>query len=481
MTTRYQGTRAATLSSARRASARLRRNPLEETPRREVQHPNPILTFEGGAGTSTGGRYLVEAPGCRVLVDCGMFAGSASLRRRNWSPAPRELHAIDAVILTSADLEHCGFLPQLVAEGWAGPVFATHGTTALVPIALTDAAQLFAEEAAAANCGGWSKHTPALPPFRVDDAERAAALLRPVDFGAVEEFEGGSLEFGRGGRLLGSAWARLRIGDRTVVFGSRLGGANHPLLQPPDPRPDCDVLVLGPGRTLGDNIGHGAGRLAAAVHRAVKRGGSVLVPASAVGQTEVLLTMLRDLMDAQEIPQLPVHLDSPAGLSAVEAYQRAESERWPDIRTDGLGRIRLPELVSALSDQPSIVIAGPETAGPGRVLGHLARLLPDPRNAVLPAGYQVPGTRAAALASGVRQLKIRGRYVPVRAEITRLDGLGELADEPGVHDWALAGSPPDTTYVVEGEPEPSQALAKLLHAEGGWCAVVPADGERVLL
>jgi len=490
MPTADRGTRAAALTAARRASARYRTGARHGISPVTERRPVPSMTFAGGAGTSTGSRYLVAAGGDRVLVDCGMFAGPRALRRRNWSPVPPELHTIDAIVLTSPDLEHCGFLPQLVAEGWSGPVFATPGTAALVPIALTDAACLSAEEAAAAEIGGWTEHHPALPPFRLDDVGPAVELLRPVEFGTIERFGSFGVEFGSSGSYLGSAWVRLDAGGRTVVFSGTLGGANPPVLSPPEPRPGCDVLVLGAARARRADAGHEPGRFASAVHRAVKRGGTVLVPASAVGLTEVLLTMLRDLMDAREIPLLPVYLDSPTGLSSVAVHDRAVSEGRPGVRPDGLGGVRLPEhlleLRSAseatwLEERPSIIVAGPATAGAGRVLGHLATLLPDARNAVLLVGPQVPGTRAELMASRVRQVKIRGRYVPVRAEITEFGGFGKFADQAQVEAWATAGPPPETTYVVEGEPEPSRALAKSLHAERGWCAVVPDDGERVLL
>ncbi|MFG1648241.1 MBL fold metallo-hydrolase [Amycolatopsis sp. NPDC049252] len=418
----------------------------------------PTLTFLGGAGTPTGARYLVETPGARVLVGCGAFAGPADLTRRNWSPAPDALRALDAVVLTGADAAHGGFLPQLVAEGFTGPVFATPETAALLPMALAEAAAQFAEEETA----GWPGF-PAAPPFRPADADRAVALLQPVTETAFRDV---GLVFGRAGGQPGAAWAHLRAGDRSVLVTPPLGSATHP----PEPRPAAAVLVLPAAPVPGGATGHEAGRLAAVVHRAVHRGGSVLIPASAAGRAAEVLTLLRDLMDAREIPVLPVHVDNPVGLPAgvprlpedVAVHRRPEDTDW-------------------WADGPSIVLAGPETAGPGRVLDQLARLLPDARNAVVVAGPGAAGTRTAQLADGLRQVKIRGRYVPVHAEITRFADFGEYADEASVRAWATAGAPPETVFVVEGEPETALASAKALHAEAGWCAVVPADGERVLL
>lgn len=443
----------------------------------EAQRPTPVrhraypaLTFLGGAGTPTGARYLVETADARVLVGCGAFAGPADLARRNWSPIPDALRELDAIVLTAADPAHSGFLPQLVAEGFSGPVFATPGTAALLPIALSEAAAQFAEEEA----GDWPGF-PATPPFRPADVDPAVALLRLITPGAAIEFRDAGLVFGRAGGQPGAAWAQIRAAGGSVLFTAPLGSANHPLLHGPEPRPDAATLILPVAPVADRATGHAAGRLAAAVHRAVHREGSVLIPASAAGRVAVVLTLVRDLMDAGEIPVLPVHVDSPAGLSACEA--QPDGLRLPD---DLVVHPR-PRDTRWWDDGPSIVLAGPETAGPGRVLDHLARLLPDARNAVAVAGPSIPGTWAAQLASGVRQLKIRGRYVPVRAEFTPFADFGEYADDASVRAWATAGAPPETTFVVEGEPEPAYATAKALHAETGWCAVVPADGEYVLL
>ena len=406
---------------------------------RRAAGAGPALTFLGGVGCA---RCLLETPGANLLVGCGLFAGPDALWRRNFSPGPGELHAADAVILPSAGLGHTGFLPQLVAEGWHGPVFATPGTAELLPVLLGDAAKQFEEDV-----DRWCPPGPAVPPFRTEDVTRALTLVQPVEFGTLRQLDGAELEFGRVGGGLGAAWVRIHVGGRSVVFAGPLGAAGHPLLCPPDPRPRSDVLVLATPQQPGD--GHLAGRFAAAVHRAVRRGGSVVVPAAA-GGAELLLTMVRDLMDAQEIPRLPVLLDSPAGVA----------EQVPD--------------------RPSIIVAGLETADSGRVLWHLAAALPDPRDGVVLLGHPAPGTRAAQLAAGARHLKIQGRYVPVRAEVTALGGTGEFAGPAEVLAWATATPAPETAFVVEGEPEPSHALAKALHAEAGWCAVVPEDGERVL-
>ncbi|MBE1495683.1 metallo-beta-lactamase family protein [Amycolatopsis lexingtonensis] len=427
--------------------------------------PDPVLTFLGGTGCA---RCLVETPGTTLLVGCGLFAGPDAARRGNFSPGPDEFHAADAVLLPSAALGHAGFLPQLVAEGWHGPVFATPATAALLPAVLSDAATQFAEDADRSPFGV------GLPPFRPADVTRAVALLRPVDFGTPHRLDGAEFEFGRAGGRLGAAWVRIRAEGRSVVLAGPLGADDHPLLRAPDPRPRSDVLVLTAPHPPGD--GHLAGRFAAAVHRAFRRGGSVVVLASAAGGTELVLTMVRNLVDAGEIPPSPVLLDGGAGL---EVFRRAVAEQWPELRRDR--RFEEPgSLVAEVPDRPSIIVPGPEPADVGRVLRHLETLLPDPRNGVILLGHPAPGTRAARLGAGARHVKIHGRYHPVRAEVTALGSTGEFADPAELLAWATASPAPETAFVVDGPARPSHALAKALHAEAGWCAVVPEDGERVL-
>ncbi|QWF77985.1 MBL fold metallo-hydrolase [Amycolatopsis sp. CA-230715] len=485
------------LANAKRAARSQRREPDGEPgrspslPRRRGRRP--ALTFHGGVGTVTGTRFLVETSASRVLVDCGTFQGPAAMRRRNWSPVPDELHRLDAVVLTHPHLDHCGYLPALVAEGWRGPVFATPGAAELVPIALLDSAHQFVEDAAIANALGSSKHNPALPSFRVADAAAVAELLRPLAFGASQEIADGiGLEFGRSGHTLGSAWAHLRFGERSAVLCGPLGGTAHPILRPPQARPDCDTLVLTARPDLqAPPDKHEFDRFADAIRRTAARGGSVVIPAAAVDRTEVLLMLLRLFREDGRIPDVPVYLDSSAGLTALAVYQRALRERWPEVRRDPAGPLGAPTGLVELRTRrsagrpdgsaPSIVIAGAGMATGGRVLAHLERLLPDPRNAVLLPGHAVPGTRADQLARHARQVKIHGRYLPVRAEVVEFGGFGISADAGELVAWAQEGPRPETTYLTQGEPDRERALAKRLHADEGWCAVVPGVGERVLL
>lgn len=453
------------------------------------------LTFHGGAGTVTGSKYLLETSGSRVLVDCGLFQGLSDLRRRNWAPLPRALTDVDAVVITHAHLDHCGYLPVLVRSGWRGPVYATPGTAALVPIVLEDSAHLMTEEAAHANKYGWSKHRPALPLYDAGDARKAIGLLEELEYDAETAVgEDMTLRFGQAGHILGSAWAQLRSDGRDVVFSGDLGRPAHSLLRPPSPRPPCDALVL--ESTYGSRVHHDTDamdRLGETIRRTARRGGSVLIPAFAVDRTEVVLAALAKLMRSRTIPDLPVYVDSPMALAALRVYREAFRDHWPEIRPELAGHDPLtpPSLTELRTVEesmrvnaprmPSIIISASGMASGGRVLHHLEHMLPDHRHTVVIVGYAAPGTRARSLANGARQIKIHGRYTTVRADVTQLDAFSAHADADELVRWATAGAPPKTTYLVHGEPEASAAVAERLRAEHDWQTVVPRDRERVLI
>ncbi|MDX3659563.1 MBL fold metallo-hydrolase [Streptomyces sp. ID05-26A] len=454
------------------------------------------LTFLGATGTVTGSKFLFDTGQSQVLVDCGLFQGLAPLRRRNWRTPPLDLDRLDAVVLTHAHLDHCGYLPVLVRNGWRGPVFATEGTADLASIVLTDSAHLMMEEARQANESGWSKHTPALPLYDTDDAERALKLFRPLDFGAGLRIASAvDLEFGRAGHILGSAWAHLRLNGRTVVVSGDLGRNAHRVLLPPQPRPDCDALLI--ESTYGDRRHDDAAAVdtfAATIRRTAARGGSILIPAFAVDRTEVILVELARLTRSGEIPDLPVYVDSPMALASLRVYRQAIAKSRPEIRPE-LGRGedafdpgRLSELHTATQSmqvndprQPSIIISASGMATGGRVLHHLKSMLPNSRHTVLVVGYAAAGTRARLLVQGAREIKIHGRYVPVKADVEVIEAFSAHADADELVAWATAGTAPTTTYVVHGESESAAALAQRLETEHDYTAVVPADGEKVLI
>ncbi|MER7072194.1 MBL fold metallo-hydrolase [Terrabacter sp. NPDC000476] len=461
----------------------------------------PVLTFLGAAGTVTGSKFLLDA-GARLLVDAGLYQGERRWRSLNWAALPLPPDSLDAVALSHAHLDHCGYLPALVRGGFAGPVLATSGTAALAAIVLRDSAHLQEEESVAARHGGWSKHDPPLPLYTAADAERAIALVEPQAYGEAVRVgpdgadgpDGGvTVAFVRAGHILGSASTLVRSGAASVLFSGDLGRTSHPLLLGRDRPPAARTVVI--ESTYGDRV-HERGDpdhagLADAIRRTVRRGGSVVVPAFAVDRTEIVLLALADLRRRGEIPDVPVYVDSPMALAALEVY-RAAAHR-AETRPGAVDAIAaLPDLRAVHSAEesmrlntpgrPSVIVSASGMATGGRVVHHLEHLLPQERNTVVLTGYQAVGTRGRALLDGAREVKIAGRYVRVRAEVVSDPTFSVHADAGELVAWlGELPQPPESVYVVHGEPAAAEALAARIRAEHDCAVAVPRLGERVLL
>ncbi|HET8560773.1 MAG TPA: MBL fold metallo-hydrolase, partial [Marmoricola sp.] len=407
----------------------------------------PILTFLGATGTVTGSKFLVQGAGARVLVDAGLYQGVADLRRRNWEEPPVEPASLDAVVLTHAHLDHSGYLPRLVRDGFAGPIYCTRQTGELAAIVLRDSAHLQEEDAAYANAVGFSKHRPALPLYDEEDVLKMLPQLRAVAYDErVRIGDGVHLTLQPAGHILGSASALLEVDGTRTLFSGDLGRPDHPLLPPPAPPPQADVVVV--ESTYGDRVHPPVdpGLLAKAIRRTVGRGGTVLVPAFAVDRTELVLVELRRLMESGEIPRVPVYVDSPMALAALEVYRRAMHDPAL-VRADlppgdpfdsGALRVaRSPAESEELNqpERPCIVVSASGMATGGRVVHHLVHQLPDPRNCVVLTGFQAAGTRGRLLVEGARVLKMHGRYVPVRAEVVDASYFSVHADAPEIVSW----------------------------------------------
>ncbi len=459
----------------------------------------PTLQFLGGTGTVTGSKYLVHSDGSSILVDCGLYQGLRELRGRNWEPLPVDPTQIDAVLLTHAHIDHCGYLPRLVASGFDGPVYTSANTAALARIVLPDCAHLLEEEAAYANRKGFSRHDPALPLYTEEQAWQALGHLRPLPFGEDHELAPGvTARLNRAGHILGASSIHLRVGEAgsTIGFSGDLGRENHPFLVPPDPAGDVDVLLV--ESTYGDREhldGEPTEALGEAITRTLDRGGSVLIPAFAVDRTEVILHHLSLLVAAGRLPaSVPIYVDSPMALSALEVYRSALERADPEIRAARVGtemfglpalrEVRDVEGSKALNtpSRPCIVVSASGMATGGRVVHHLAHWLPDRRNTVILVGYQAQGTRGRQLVDGAGELKMLGRYVRVRAEVVDLPQFSVHADQSELLDWVATASPaPDVVYVVHGEPAASSTLARQIESRFDITAVVPRYGERVRL
>jgi metallo-beta-lactamase family protein len=454
------------------------------------------LTFLGAAGTVTGSKFLLATPDAQVLVDAGLFQGLRSLRRRNWEPLPLPAAEIDAVVLTHAHLDHCGYLPALVDQGFSGPIVATAATAELAALVLRDSAKLQEEDAKYAAAKGFSKHASPRPLYDAADVARVLPMFTPVGFHErVTPVAGVDVVLQPAGHILGSSSALLDLGGRRVVFSGDLGRPGHPLLVAPPPPPASDALVV--ESTYGDreHRTEGLDQLADVVSRTIRRGGTVVIPAFAVDRTEVVLMALKQLTEEGRIPRTPVFVDSPMALEALRIYRSALDLDRPDVRTDlgpdaavfdpgDLRQARTTQQSMALNDLgvPCVIVSASGMATGGRVVHHLRRVLPDSRNAVVLVGYQAVGTRGRDLVEGVSQLKMHGRYVPVRAEVAQVEGFSVHADADEIVAW-LSGvpEPPKVAYVVHGEPRAAQAMATRIRDELGWLVVVARDGERVLL
>jgi metallo-beta-lactamase family protein len=453
------------------------------------------LEFLGATRTVTGSRFLVRTDQATVLVDAGLFQGAKRDRLTNWESFPIDPATIDAVVVTHAHIDHSGWLPRLVRDGYGGPIFATRQTSELCAILLPDSAHIQEEQARFANERGYSKHHPALPLYTSDDAAATLPLFHSVAFDTpVEVAEGITAQFTPAGHILGSASVHLTITEAstppdepvttTLLVSGDLGRGGHPLVPGPFTPPAADTVLV--ESTYGDSL-HPApveevGILAELISRTARRGGTVLIPAFAVDRTEVLLIELRELMSAGRIPQLPVYVDSPMALRVLDIYRSAN----PDVEFDpggGLHTCPSVEDSKALNEltAPAIIISASGMASGGRVLHHLARLLPNHRNSVVLCGFQAAGTRGRSLSDGVRTIKMLGRYIPVRADVLTLRSLSVHADADGLVRWiASLARPPRTVFVVHGEPDSSEALAERL-IDDGVTAVVPQQFERVRL
>jgi metallo-beta-lactamase family protein len=464
------------------------------------------LTFLGAAETVTGSKHLLEADGLRILIDCGLFQGLKELRLRNWEPFPVDPASIDAVVLTHAHLDHCGYLPKLVAGGYRGRIWCTAATKDLCSLVLPDAAHLQEEDARDANRYGYSKHAPALPLYTSADAARALTQLQPVGYERPMPIAGGvTLDFINAGHLLGSAYARIQTGGKTLLFGGDLGRYGRPVLPDPVSVAEADVLLM--ESTYGDRLHEpddDGVKLAEIITSTHARGGKLIIPSFAIGRVEEVLYWLKRLEEQRRIPILPVYVDSPMAIAALQFYSARLTEldalsdsgvgpgsdtvpnraRLSAFATSRLVTVASPQQSADLvaSRKPAIVISASGMATGGRVLRHLAATLPDPRHTVLFVGFQAPGTRGRALVDGASTVRILGRDVPVAARVAKIDSMSAHADYGEMLRWLSGFSrAPAMTYLVHGEPVALDALAARIAREKQWPVHIARYRERVEL
>lgn len=460
--------------------------------------PRTIVRFLGAAKTVTGSKFLVETPRARVLIDCGLFQGEKDLRERNWARFPVDPSTIDAVVVSHAHLDHVGYLPALVRNGFEGNVWASESTGRLAQVVMADSGRIQEEDAARANRKGYTRHRPALPLYTEHDAGVAATRFRVARWAhPVSIADGVDLTLSRAGHILGAASILLEFDDGTepICFSGDLGRPEHPVLRAPDRPPSAGTVVM--ESTYGDTEHlqqDGTAVLGRVIARAADRGGSVVIPAFAVDRTEVILVALRNLTRSGAIPSMPVFLDSPMARSALGLYARAVAEGHHEIREDVAGHPEIFDpgdltVTESVEDSkrinherpPFVVISASGMATGGRVLHHLKRTLPDERSAVALVGYQAVGTRGRRLANREPSIKIHGEFHPVRCQVESVPAFSVHADRSELVDWlASAPSPPRQVIAVHGDPEAIDGLATAIDDRLGAVLHVPGQGESVL-
>lgn len=452
--------------------------------------PSASLRFLGATGTVTGSRYLVEANGKRILVDCGLFQGYKQLRERNWKPFPVPPKSIDCVVLTHAHLDHSGYLPALVRNGFRGIVHCTRATGELCNLLLPDSGHLQEEEARYALHKGYSKHVNPKPLYTFEDARSALGHFEPKDFDKnVDLGPGISARFIPVGHLLGAAQIQLTVNGRTVHFSGDVGRDTDPLMRGPRPFPGADILVC--ESTYGNRVHphvDAEAELGEIINRVAARGGVIVIPAFAVGRVQGVMLQIAQLRKRGAIPYVPVYLNTPMGTDATEIYHHHHDEHhvsWEDCKAmfNLAERVRTVEESKELNRRsgPMIIISASGMLAGGRVLHHVASFGPDPKNAIVLSGFQAGGTRGAVLARGERHLRLFGQDVEIRAEVIQIEGMSGHADANELLAWMGQAAAPEMTYITHGEPDSADALRFRIDHELGWNVRVPEHLERINL
>ena len=446
------------------------------------------LTSLGGSGTVTGSKHLLTSGDTRILIDCGLFQGLKNLRELNWQRLDVSPRDIDAVVLTHAHLDHCGYLPRLILDGFRGKIYCTQATRDVAELILLDSAWLQEKDADFANRKGFSRHKPALPLYTVPDAERALKHFQPVALHSEVELPGGArLMLRRAGHILGATTAQIDIGGQRIVFSGDLGRYGDRVMHDPETVPSADYVVI--ESTYGNrrhDRSDAVKALGDVISRTVQRGGTVVVPAFAVGRAQSLIHDLWLLRQQGGLNNVPVFLDSPMATNATELLYRHKSEHKLAERDfeqafAAVTYVREVEESKALSANryPKVILSASGMATGGRVLHHIAAFAPDHRNTLLFSGFQAAGTRGRKLLEGAREVKMFGQWIPVNAEVAELPMLSAHADSDELLQWLLGfGQAPKRLFIVHGEPEASEGLRERVQRELGWQATVPLQGQE---
>lgn len=445
------------------------------------------LTFLGAAGTVTGSKYLLDDGQDRILIDCGLFQGLKELRLRNWEGLPIAPEQIRAVLLTHAHIDHSGYLPWLAAHGFIGPIYCSEATYELCKIMLPDSGRLQEDDAENANRHRYSKHRPALPLYTEQQARDCLKLFKPVALGLVHSLPDSDFEFSfhHAGHILGATFIRVANGGTSVLFSGDIGRMNDPVMREPAEIQNADYVVV--ESTYGDRLHpqtDPALEMERVINETVVRGGTVVIPAFAVGRAQSLLFYIHKLKKEKRIPEdLPVYLDSPMAINATEVLKKFPgdhrlSKALCDAVCSTATYVQTRDDSKKL-DEPgqksSIIISASGMATGGRILYHLKRFLGDERNTILLAGFQAAGTRGDRLARGEKELKIHGKDWPVRAQIAQLDSLSAHADYSEILQWLeYFNGQPRKIFITHGEASSAASLKDKIEQQLQWDVVIPA-------
>ncbi len=441
------------------------------------------ISFFGATGTVTGSKYLIEHSGKKVLVDCGLFQGYKELRLRNWNALPFDPQDIDAVVLTHAHIDHSGYVPLLVKQGFKGKIYCSEATYELCKILLPDSGYLQEEDARRANKYGYTKHKLAEPLYTEKEARISLAQFHTLDFGHPFYLDD-DLHFtmSRAGHILGSAFIALSDGNRTVTFSGDLGRQHDPVMQTPAQFQQTDYLLI--ESTYGDRL-HSTKdpleEIGEIIRSTAAKGGTVVVPAFAVGRAQLMLYYIHELKKSGSIPDLPVFLDSPMAVSATKLLCKFKNEHQLSEKTchavcDSVTYVQTVEDSKRLdtSRMPSVIISASGMATGGRVLHHLKHFITDPKNTILFTGYQAGGTRGDRIVKGEKETKIHGQFHPVRARIENLSTLSAHADYGEILTWLRNfNKSPQKVFITHGEPRAALSLKEKIEKEFGWTVIVP--------
>lgn len=460
----------------------------------------PKIQFLGAAGTVTGSRFLLTCDDTKVMIDAGLFQGLKKLRLKNWNPLPIDPAELSAVVLTHAHLDHCGYIPKLVKDGFEGKIFLTEYTGKLAEVVLLDSARIQTEDAKYAALKGFSKHNPPKALYEEPDAAAAVKQFSVQEFrNRVKVAEETFVAFYPSGHILGAAFVEVEFFGKRLLFTGDMGRQEHPLLVSPDKIPSGHFDAIITESTYGDRE-HAPSTtdFADAINQTVDRGGSILIPAFAVDRTEVILIQLRELMEQGKIRRVPIYADSPMALKALAFYRRAINEDSEEIRDeivrdwknkDPFDPGTLVELMTVEESksineppQPCIIISASGMATGGRVVHHLRNMLPNSKHTVMLVGYQAMGTRGRRLADGETEVKMHGVMVPVRAEIEQIQSFSVHADADELIEWMKTVSEaPGQVFVVHGEAGAAEIFSDRVKSQLGWKSHAPHDGEAVAL